>query len=120
MELDFFWRYTTAWEYEWKVVRFWDQLFRYHIPTFDVGAQLDIVFHFDVNNIAICMHPGMYITPFNFKIEQEMQLLNCETEIIKGLDYLKPDSFFGLGPKILDTCELSSASKITLWDIPAF
>ena len=110
LQLDFFWRYVTAWEYEWKVVRFWDQIFRYHVPSFDVGAQLDVVFHFEPENIAVCLHPGMYITPVNFKIEQEMQLLNCETEIIKGLDYLKPDSFFGLGPNILDSCSLSTAS----------
>jgi len=66
------------------------------------------------------MHPAIFIQPFHFKIEHEVSLLQCETDVIKGLDYLSPDNLLGLGPNIIDRCELSSAETITLWDLPFF
>ena len=73
--VDYHWEYQAAWEYEWKLTRYMDQIMRFNIPEFSIGSQIDVVFHFNVENLAVCVHPGMYVTPFNWKIEQEVSLL---------------------------------------------
>ena len=49
-----------GWETEWKLVRFWDHVYRFHVPKFGFGIRIDLVVHFttDAGNSldpAICL-----------------------------------------------------------------
>lgn len=60
------------------------------------------------SEFALCFNPGYFIEPFSLNIEEELQLVNCETRIIESPENLKPTSLFGITDKILGECGLSS------------
>lgn len=58
--------HEIGWETDWKLVRFWDHIYQFHIPKFAMGFKFDTVFHLSTDkgkslDPAICLQPAVFI-----------------------------------------------------------
>jgi len=66
IDLDFYVQSEVRWWADWRLDRALYELWRIEIPTFKLGMKWDFVLH--KQEMAICINPGIYLQPFNFRI----------------------------------------------------